>query len=461
MSETFEERLLGSYILGGPIGEDMSADCFEAPGMSGAFLAIKKMRVDNIALSPQSLYKHLCNNAPDVLQKIAGSAIAASDVIQSWVLDTSEKIAPSLESVLMQRRRLRRTRAASLDLAQAAEAALSGKGNPAAVDKALKSLDEAKIKNTGIRQKLKPLSMDALLKADLPPKKYFIDGLLTKGLFMVTAREKSGKSWLMLQMIEALDTGGLFLDSLQAHETGTLYFSLESQEEDLRERLLIHRNTGFKHAEYFCTKVSYSDLDGYLTNSPACKVVIIDPEALFLELHKGQYEDTYPLLAPLKDIAYKHEAAIILIRHERKNQEQGEDGLNASLGSVAYTAAMDGVISLKHLHDAPTGSLSVTGRTLKGNYWKLAWNDADCKFNITGGGDGAASVYTDNQQEILDVLAMKLKPWGTGEIAERIGKAKSNVSRTLKALYEAGKVLSLGHGQWADLDYEPEGENEA
>jgi hypothetical protein len=270
---------------------------------------------------------------------------------------------------------------------------------------------------------------------------------------MLTAREKSGKSWLAQQMITALDTGGMFCGALRAEEVESLYFSLESREEDLQERLLVQHNTGFNHAIAAFDRIEYNALDNFLSENKACKVVLIDTMTIFCPPNKGGYNDIVPVLVPLKKIADTHKAAIMLVHHQRKNQAEAEDALNASLGSVGITGSMDTILTLSHKHNAPTGKLSVTGRVLRERQFELAWNESDCMFTITGDGP-AVPALSETQQKLLDLLNNEQREVSTGELAAALGKDAGQMSRTLKGLADMGHIKATGRGKWACNDFD-------
>ena len=55
-------------------------------------------------------------------------------------------------------------------------------------------------------------SFAALVAQDFPPQQFLVDGLIPAGqLVMLGGRGKAGKSWLVLQLIAAIDRGAPFL----------------------------------------------------------------------------------------------------------------------------------------------------------------------------------------------------------------------------------------------------------
>ena len=84
-------------------------------------------------------------------------------------------------------------------------------------------------------KKLMTQSGDDLMKKEVRPVQFVVDGLLPRGLSIVAGKRKEGKSWLILDMCFSVAAGEKFFD----HDTeqGTvLYLDLEDPETRLIQR---------------------------------------------------------------------------------------------------------------------------------------------------------------------------------------------------------------------------------
>ena len=168
---------------------------------------------------------------------------------------------------------------------------------------------------------------DALMAADLPPVKVFIEGLLTQGLGGLSAKSKLGKSWMALQMAVDLACGDKFL-GFSTKQTGVLYIDLENTPTLTQDRLRMVLEDRDPPSElYFAHDFNLmgegfeEDLIEFLTAHKSVEVVIID---VFQKVKRGKqmnqtdYEADYEILTKLKVIADRFSSCIFLIHHDRK-----------------------------------------------------------------------------------------------------------------------------------------------
>jgi hypothetical protein len=192
-------------------------------------------------------------------------------------------------------------------------------------------------------------------------------------------------------------------------------------------------------------KMSFSELSAFMDKHPDIKVVIIDTWQKFAGVHDGNdYAENVGVASALKAIADKHGAAIIVITHKRKNNSEGGDHLNETLGSIGLVATADTTWTLERKRGAKEAKLFVSGRNTEDHAYSLEWDKDICSWAITGQGNIEPAI-PEGQQQIIDLLESGAKPMGTMDIAKALNKDKGWTSRTAKVLNEAGHI----QGKWA------------
>ena len=83
---------------------------------------------------------------------------------------------------------------------------------------------------------LKVLTARELLAQTWSEPVWVVPGLLPVGLTLLAGRPKLGKSWLALQMTQAVATGGMFLGK-RVERGACLYLALEDPPRRLAERM--------------------------------------------------------------------------------------------------------------------------------------------------------------------------------------------------------------------------------
>jgi AAA domain len=101
---------------------------------------------------------------------------------------------------------------------------------------------------------------DELLRAQFPPIVWVIPNLLPEGLSFLAGRLKLGKSWLALQIAQAVAYGGLFFGD-PVEQGPVLYLALEDSERRLKSQMHQQRWRASRDA-VFCTAWEPLDTGG-------------------------------------------------------------------------------------------------------------------------------------------------------------------------------------------------------
>ncbi len=215
-----------------------------------------------------------------------------------------------------------------------------------------------------------PVSLSVVSGAELydreyPPRQFLVDGLIKRGDFVLLAgRPKSGKSWLLLQLAQALDTGTPFLgrDTVQAK---VLFIALEDGERRVHERLHIRKWRPF--ATFFSfgmLPLHGSGLDQLKHASEGFDAVIIDTfRAACGSADENNNVEMGLLAQAVADYAHNTEKVIIVAHHTRKGGS--EDPFETIRGAGAIRAAYDVGLLVERKGKEPEAVLRVESRDIQ------------------------------------------------------------------------------------------------
>lgn len=254
-------------------------------------------------------------------------------------------------------------------------------------------VDNGRVRPAKQRKKLIYRTAKELITADLPPMEYIVDVIIAKGLVVLSAKSKIGKSWLALQLAVAVANGSDFL-GFNTTQGEVLYIDLENTEAITQSRLTTLLN-GAEPPDNLVIANDYStmrdsfiaDITEYLESHPRVSLVIVD---VFQKIKKpkraneSDYDDIYENFTPLKELADKYNISLMLVMHNRK-MEDPTDPFSNALGSSAIMGASDQmlVIQKKERKDIDA-TLSITGRTVRSGEYAIRFNEPLCKWEMLG-----------------------------------------------------------------------------
>ncbi len=234
------------------------------------------------------------------------------------------------------------------------------------------------------RKKLQYKTAKEILESDAPPVEYVVDVIIAKGLIVLTAKSKIGKSWFSLQLAVAVSSGINFL-GFKTQKGGVLYIDLENTIALSKSRLISVLN-GTDPPENLTIINEYStmndtfleDLEEYLKEHTDTEMVIVD---VFQKIkrpkkaNQSDYDDIYQHFTPLKELTEKYSIALILVMHDRKMTDP-TDPFSNILGSTAIQGASDQmlVIHKKERKDVEA-KLSITGRTVQSGEYVIKFDN--------------------------------------------------------------------------------------
>lgn len=234
--------------------------------------------------------------------------------------------------------------------------------------------------------KLKCIDAYSLSKLQLPPIKYIIEDLLSVGFHILAGPPKLGKSWLVLNLAIQVSTG----QSMWGKRTtpgSVLYLALEDHQKRLqsRQNLVLNGQSAPKNLIFVTEAVPINEglievMEDWVVQQ---RIANQNPQLIIIDTFQkirghtsndNAYANDYKDAGELKKFADKHEIAVIVVHHTRKQGDQ--DVFNTISGSTGLTGAADSMFVVKK---QGTGSgeaiFHATGRDIEEMELAIKFND--------------------------------------------------------------------------------------
>jgi hypothetical protein len=281
---------------------------------------------------------------------------------------------------------------------------------------------------------------DQLLDSVLPPLRWLVDGLIPdEGLTFLGGKKKLGKSWLCLQVAQAISRGLPCLGRATV-QGPVIYVCLEDGRRRLKQRLLKQSAPHGLPITYY-TRFPPLDGDGMgelvtLLDRDRPRMLILDTLAA---AKTGKTEEN--AAGPMADLANGLRAVsqhfalgTVVVAHHGKlvGGDPGDD----LRGSSALGGAGDVNLGLYRTDGQYT--LKGEGRDLDNFSLRLAFDPQSWSWSVVGDSRQLA------QQQADDETTAAVRALGEADaqaIAAAMGKSRANVSRRLLELANAGVLL--------------------
>ncbi len=280
------------------------------------------------------------------------------------------------------------------------------------------------------------------------PLSFLVDGLLArKQLAMLGGRSKSGKSWLVAQLAQSLDTGQPFLGRA-VQRARVLYLPLEDKRARLKRRAQAldwrpQTTTFHYHIGRFNAPNNEFGPGMALVERVAhdFDVILIDTLIATLDGNISENDNTSmgAIVNELAEIAHNVGCTIVLVHHISKGMS--DDVFNLLRGASALRGAYDVGLLLDRrqgereavLHiearDYEAGGLTIRQHE-NGNGWELVGEAQDI-INIRAG------------RRVINALADLEEGATAEELAELLAISRPAVGKQLKAAQRDGHVMIL------------------
>jgi hypothetical protein len=264
------------------------------------------------------------------------------------------------------------------------------------------------------------------------PTRWVVPGVLPEGLTLLVGKPKKGKSWMALNMCEAVAVGGVVFGTKRVDQGDTLYLALEDNTKRLQKRLRkVLDGRAAPEKMYLHTVWPRLDeggaeqLDAWLTEHPEARLVVIDTLAKIRKPAGGAnvYAEDYAALELLLPLAQKHGVAIVVVHHLRKMA--ASDPMDEISSSTGLTAGVDGFLILRRTPGSKGPTLYVDGRDIEEpTEYALHWNMNTATWTIEG--DAEEVHISKERADILLTLNRSPEPMTPKDVSDAMPGAKYN-----------------------------------
>ncbi len=293
-----------------------------------------------------------------------------------------------------------------------------------------------------------------LLTVEFPPLAWVVPDLLPAGLIILAGRPKLGKSFLALQIAQAVGIGSTVLGQTARHGA-VLYLAHEDGPRRLQGRARAQGWSPEAQVDFYTT---WPDLlDGGLARLEEAIVaeeyvlVIVATVSRAVTFRQNDVEDSTWVFSQLQKLAMHHDCAILLIDHHRKGSGFTADPVDDLLGSTGKSAVPDAIWGLFRQRGQAIAVLKITGRDLEDQELALSWTPDSCTWDLLG--DAQDVTRSQMQQEVLAALEALGGEATTKDLALHIERNRAQVSRVLGQLVLEG-VVKRGPRRGREVPYQ-------
>jgi len=285
----------------------------------------------------------------------------------------------------------------------------------------------------------KPLTVNELLELDLPEPNWLVEGLIQEGtLVLLSAREKSGKGLLTIDLVSSLAEGVDFLG--RSTDQGTaIYCATEETLAEVQSRILNRIGPIDEPPPVMVLPLDGSTGDTLNLAHPDSvdrlratieehdpKLVVLD---VLRELHdrkEDSADEMAPIVGVLRNLSHQTGTTIVVNHHMSKSGQ--------ARGSTAIGASVDAVMELRSHAEgfgntALGGILTVKGRSIPKQDLNVNFGD-NGRWTATGDPPPRAG-RVPTRRRILSALLGSPRPLSVKQIAEQIEARETTVNNEL------------------------------
>jgi len=293
---------------------------------------------------------------------------------------------------------------------------------------------------------------EELMEVNLPLTEFYMDGILPKGLAILSGKPKTGKSILALEIAAGVASGKRVLGTYETKQTKVLYVALEDSFRRLHQRIDMMMEEGEFPKELILT-THWPRMDDYGRDylkewlekrHPDCELVVIDTFQMIRPGFKSRnvYAEDYRAIGLLKKLADEFEICILVVHHHRKAPTN--DPIEAVGGTFGITGAADTVLTLERERGKLDGVLTVTGRDVEEQQILLRFDENTFSWQAVDLSSGY--IRTAERQEIVDLLRRTPFPLSPKMISEILGKNHATIRKLLEKMVSRGDVKKVRRG---------------
>ena len=294
------------------------------------------------------------------------------------------------------------------------------------------------------------LTADDILTTSWPEPVWAIPSLLPVGLAILAGKPKVGKSWLALQIAQAVASGGMALGK-EVERGPVLYLALEDRPQRLQQRMRMQKWPNGLDCEFmvlgeFAEQIGDLKAEGgerlaRQIEIRGYRLVVIDTLSRAVSGDQIDVDQMTRALAPIQEMANAKNCVAMLIDHHAKGFGTTPDAVLNILGSTAKGAVPDTIWGMYKESGKSGAKLVTLGRDVDDQTLALEWDPITACWQCKG--DAYELEMTERRQEIMAYLSdagqVTIK-----EIAEGTGQDRSNAYKRVQDLVKAGKVAKTG-----------------
>jgi AAA domain/Bifunctional DNA primase/polymerase, N-terminal len=304
---------------------------------------------------------------------------------------------------------------------------------------------------------------------DFPALEYAVPGLIPEGLTLLVGPPKAGKSWLTLNLLLAVASGGVALGKIKAGSPRRVfYLALEDGDRRMqgRCRQLLGGRNDVPALFTYQTRLAGAvvpTMRAWMERHSDTGLIVVDTLGKVMPpsgIGESAYQRDYRVGSELKALADEYRGlAVVVLHHDRK--ATAEDFVDAVSGTHGLAGSADTIAVLARKRQAKEGVLRITGRDVaeneyaltvtSGAMWELDGDDLD------EAASKAASRTAEQQlgDRSAELLAM-VRQQGRISSAEAVEKFGSSAYEYLRRLVASGRIDKAERGWYVALPA-PEG----
>lgn len=288
----------------------------------------------------------------------------------------------------------------------------------------------------------------SILHLVLPDPVWIVPGYIPAGMTILAARPKIGKSWLAMQVSQAVASGGRIFDQ-QIDQGRVLYLALEDPIRRLQERLKLQgwedqsaENANFLVFDDFRKYIGYLNKGGterlrFFIENYQYRLIVIDTLSRAFTGIKdiNNSQDVTEALAPLQQLCSETECGILLNDHHNKPKGFNPDPIDDVMASTAKSAVADTIYGIYTENGKRGARMKARGRDIEEIDKHIFFDRFTGAWQIEG--DTSEVELAGRNREVLTFLKTAGKSKAS-TIANSIGGDRSNLYKVLDALVDKG-----------------------
>jgi hypothetical protein len=295
-----------------------------------------------------------------------------------------------------------------------------------------------------------------IYNADYPDLDWIVQDLLPVGMSMLGGRPKAGKSWITMQIAQAMGDRMDFMGKEVTHGK-VLYFSLEDNHRRLKRRMEIQKwseksrkNVQFVMLDEFAKDIGFlhkndnaKKLYSFVEKGKYKLIVIDSFNVAFMGLQNIDSNTLITtVLKPLHGYSLSNNVLTHLIDHHNKSsvgKDASQSPIDNILGSTAKSSITDTALGVYKIGKGKLRFMAV-GRDFEEVDFKVCADEC-MHYEYDGIGE-----MTDKEQDVFELLVASQSELKLAKIAEFLGIPESRASERLSKLRQLGYAEKTDNG---------------